>query len=648
MLYCVPVTIGSPKDWKRVVGGRATALAAAGLLAVVLVGLINPAFVSGSNLSDLFTAVAPIVIMSIGVGMVVIAGEIDISVGSMYGTLAALLGVLSSPTHAAHPVWVVVLLVIAAGAFAGFVNGAITVWGGVPSIVTSLGTMSILRGATERILGGEWVTDLPPTLRAIGTNSLAGLPIAVWVAAAVVLTGLVLTRRTPVGVALYAVGDHAAAARLARVSPRLTKLVAFTLSGALVGVAAVVSVPQLAVVESGLGVGMELAVVTAIVVGGVSISGGKGSLAGVAIAALVLGMVRPVLLFLKLGPTATFWELAIQGACILAAVLIDRSSPTLLPAVDTAAERAKKPWPIGAVLVGMMAWAWFKSPEFVTLSAQTYFLPQLAEVALLAIPMTLVILTGGIDLSIGSTMALAAVVAGLLHEAGVHPTISASVAIGVGALCGSLNGLFVTRARIHPLVVTLATLALYRGLAQGVSGGRPISGFPESWTSLGTANLLGLPVVLVPAILAGAIAALTLSRSTWGIGLRAIGMNERAARYCGLRVDAQKVWAYTLAGAAAGLCACLYIARRNTAKADVGTGIELEVITACVLGGVSLSGGRGGIAGVAIGVLLIHEIRQLAAWLRYPDEVIQIVLGAVLIASVMMGELTRARGGRSK
>lgn len=633
---------------KALVAQRATSLALAGALIAVVVGLKNPAFLSATSLSGLLAAVAPIIIMSVGVGLVVIAGEIDISVGSMFGTLAALLGVLSSPAHAAMPVWLVILLVVVAGALAGFVNGAITVWGGVPSIVTSLGTMSVLRGLTELILGGEWVTDLPPSLRAIGTDAFLGLPISVWIAVAAVAAGLILTRRTALGVALYAVGDHAAAARLARVSPRRTKLAAFTLSGALVGVAVVGSVPQLAVVESGLGVGMELAVVTAIVVGGVSISGGKGSLAGVAVAALVLGMVRPVLLFLKLGPSATFWELAIQGACILAAVLFDRSSIAPTPAVDTAAERSRRPWPIAGVLLTVLVVAWLKAPDFASPSVQASLLPQLAEVALLAIPMTLVILTGGIDLSVGSTMALAAVVAGLLHEAGIHPAISTGAAIGVGALCGSLNGLFVTRARIHPLVVTLATLALYRGLAQGISGGRPISGFSESWTSLGTANILGLPLVLVPAIGAGALAALTLARSTWGIGLRAIGMNERAARYCGIRVDSRKVWAYTLAGAAAGLSACLYIARRNTAKADVGTGIELEVITACVLGGVSLSGGRGGIAGVAIGALLIHEIRQLAAWLGYHDEVIQIVLGAVLITSVMIGELTRARGGRSR
>ncbi len=634
------------RDWRRVASGRAVSLAVTGMIAAIVVGLLNPEFVSASNLMGFLSAASPIVIMSVGVGMVVIAGEIDISVGSMYGTLAALLAVLASPAHAGWPVWIVVLVVVSAGAFAGLVNGLVTVWGGVPSIVTSLGAMSILRGVTERILGGEWVTDLPPGLRAIGTGALLGVPISVYVAGAILVLGLVLTRRTAFGVGLYAVGDHAAAARLARVRLRVVKLAAFTMSGVLVGVAALVSVPQLSVVESGLGVGMELAVVTAIVVGGVSISGGRGSLMGAAVAAVVLGMVRPVLLFLKLGSTATFWELAIQGACILAAVLADRSAHATVVPTDAAGEQARKPWSIAGILLLVMAGAWWMSPEFVSPSVQALLAPQLAEVALLAVAMTLVILTGGIDLSVGSTMALAAVTAGLLHEKGLPPAVSAAGAVVVGTLCGWLNGLFVTRASIHPLVVTLATLALYRGLAQGISGGRPISGFADGWTKLGTAQVLGVPVVLVPAIAAGALVAIVLTRTTWGARLRALGVNEMAARYCGVRVDRLKVWAYTLAGTAAGVSACLFIARRNTAKADVGVAIELEVITACVLGGVSLSGGRGGIAGVAIGVVLIHEIRQLASWLGYHDEVIQIVLGAVLIASVLMGHLFGARMGR--
>lgn len=627
-------------------------LVLATIAAMLAIGALNPAFLTLGSLSGFLSSIAPIVIIAIGVGLVVLAGEIDISVGSLYGTLAALLAVLASPSHAGFAVPASVGLVIGAGALAGAVNGALAVFGRIPSIVATLGTMSILRGVTEQILGGEWVTDLPPGLRVLGTGSIANLPTSAWVAAAVAFAGWKLSRRTRLGVQLYATGDSPHAARLARVNTNLVKLAAFTISGALVGVAVVFSVPQLSVVESGLGVGLELAAVTAIVVGGVSISGGRGSLLGVAAAAALLGLVRPALIFVprafapegSAAPTGVgvaSWEQAIHGACILFAVVMDRSNASkAAPVADQASTRSSPPWGLATLVVGVLVAARWLSPEFITFATQASLAPQLAEVALLAVAMTLILLTGGIDLSVGSTMAIAAVAAGLAHEAGASTLLAASAALATGGVCGMVNGLFVTRGRVHPLVVTLATLALFRGMALGISGGRPISGFPSSWTSLGTDRLLGLPVVLIPALVAALVAMFVLARTTRGLALRATGVNETAARYCGIAVDRLKLFAYSLAGAASGLAACLFIARRNTAKADIGQGIELEVITACVLGGVSLAGGRGGVGGVVLGVVLLHEIRQLAAWRGYSDDLILIVLGAVLIASVLASRLS--------
>jgi len=624
---------------------RAFALAVAIVLSTLGVSLVNPGFLSPASLVGLISSMAPIVIVAIGLALVVICGEIDISVGTMFGTLAAVLAVLASPSHAGLPAWAAVGIVIGGGAAAGFVNGALTVWGRVPSIVATLGTMSIFRGVTEFILGGNWVTDLPADLRYLGTGAVVGVPICVWVATVVALAGVVLSRRSRVGVRLFAVGDHAEAARMSRVGVNTTKLMAFTLCGMLVGVAVAVGVPRLSVVEAGLGVGMELAAVTAIVVGGVSIRGGVGSLAGVALAAVMLGMLRSMLVFLKLGEAATFWEQAIQGVCILAAVLYDRGGVRGADAPLAGSARTN-PLPIAGVLAMVLMIAWWMAPEFVEGGAQASLMPQVAEVALLAVPMALVILAGGIDLSVGASMALAAVFAGMAFERGAPPVVAASVAVVTGCACGMVNGFFVTRARIHPLVVTLATMALFRGLAEGFSAARAISGFTQGWTALGTARVLGVPVVLMPALVAAAVAAVFLAKSTWGFALRATGVSERAARYCALPVDGLKFLAYSLSGGAAGVAACLFIARRNTAKADIGLGIELDVITACLLGGISLTGGRGGIVGVVLGVALIHEIRQFVAWRWYHDELIHIVLGVLLIGSVMLATFVRSRLAR--
>lgn len=641
---------------KRWSVGRAGVLALAGVGAALVVGAVNPAFLAWGNAASVLASVMVVVIAAVGVGVVVAAGEIDISGGALYGLLGALLGVMSSPTHLGWPVWAVVLAVVGAGALVGLVNGVMVVVGRAPSIVATLAMMSVLKGLTQVVLGGVWVTDVPAGVRWLGTAELAGAPVSVWVGAAVVVAAAGVMRRTRAGVMVYATGDNPAAAGYARVRTGAVKVWAFVASGALVGVAACVCVPRLAVVESGLGAGLELAAVTAVVVGGVSMSGGRGGLMGVAMAAVLLGMIPSVAVYLKgplgLGEGATHWERAVYGACILGAVVADRGRSRGASVGDDR-EGPGSPWVqagvLGAVLAGLMGAAWWVEPGFVAWGAQMSLAPEMAMVGLLAVGMTLVILTGGIDLSVGSTMALSAVAAGLMVERGAAWWAAAMGAVAVGTAAGWVNGAVITRWRVHPLVVTLATLALYGGIAEGVSRGRPLpegvaGGFGAGWTGLGRAEVLGVPVVLVPAAVAAVLAAAVLWRGAWGFKVRAVGLNETAARYCGVAADRVKVWVYTLSGAAAGLAACLFIARRNTAKADVGAGIELEVITACVLGGVSLSGGRGGLAGVMTAVVLLHEVRQFVAWRWQNDEVILFVLGGLLAASVMASNLIRRRG----
>jgi ribose/xylose/arabinose/galactoside ABC-type transport system permease subunit len=190
----------------------------------------------------------------------------------------------------------------------------------------TLGMLTALRGATELLMAGKWITDLPAGLRFFGTGRFLNVPISIWVAAIIVIASITLARNTPLGRRIYAVGSSPSAARLAGLSPNRIKLFAFTLTGFLVGMATIVSVPQLSTIESGIGAGFELVVVTAVVVGGTSISGGKGTIIGTLLGVVLLGMVRTVLIFLKLGQAATYWERAIQGGFILVAVLIDHVS----------------------------------------------------------------------------------------------------------------------------------------------------------------------------------------------------------------------------------------------------------------------------------------------------------------------------------
>ena len=291
------------------------------------------------------------------------------------------------------------------------------------------------------------------------------------------------------------------------------------------------------------------------------------------------------------------------------------------------------------LLLGLLLLAGRLSPDFLSARAQIELSTHAWELALLALPMTLIILTAGIDLSIGSTMALCAVVFGLCFHAG-HPLwLDALLALLTGAAAGALNGVFVAYVRVHPLIVTLATLAAFRGIAEGLSLGRPFSGFPAGFSVLGQGSLAGIPIPGLIFFAALLVTAFLMARTPLGLSLSAIGYNEMAARFSGLSVARLKLGLYTASGLVAGLAALLFVARRDTAKADIGQGMELDVITAVVLGGTSIFGGRGSLLGTVLGVLLIHETREFVTWQWSRDELNLIVVGLLLLLSVLADSL---------
>ena len=292
----------------------------------------------------------------------------------------------------------------------------------------------------------------------------------------------------------------------------------------------------------------------------------------------------------------------------------------------------------GLLLAGMFVAA-SKEPAFVAWGTQFDIATHAFELGLIALPMTLIIIAGGIDLSVGSTMALASVTFGMLTHAGASVWMASGAAIAVGAAAGALNGLFVAKLRVHPLLVTLATFAAYRGLAEGISQGRAMSGFPSWFVDLSTKNVFGVPLLDAVLAIAAVVTGIAAAWSVWGAWVYAIGGNERAAEYCGVPVARVKFGLFTLSGVVAAAAAIAFAARRNTAKADVGTSLEMEAITAVVLGGTSIFGGRGTIAGTVLGVLIVHELREFVSWHWESDEIILVVIGGVLIGSVVLGSV---------
>ncbi|MCC7010248.1 MAG: substrate-binding domain-containing protein [Acidobacteria bacterium] len=301
-------------------------------------------------------------------------------------------------------------------------------------------------------------------------------------------------------------------------------------------------------------------------------------------------------------------------------------------------------WRLAAVLAVECAVFALVAERFAT-AGNVFEIARLSvELGLIAIALTPVIVTGGIDVSVGSLLGLSAVVFGsAMVDAKLPPLAAIAATIAVGAAGGALNALFVARFRIPPLIVTLGTMALFRGIAEGVTeGARNYSGFPERLVALGQGYLWGgVPAQLPILIAAAAGYAILLHRSIVGRGWQAIGFGEAGALYAGIPVSRRLAQAYVLTGAVTGLAAVIYVAHLGQARADAGTGYELSAITAVVLGGASVAGGRGTIGGTLLGLFIVAVLQNGLQLAALPSELVGVLTGVVLIAAIA---LDRRRG----
>ncbi|WP_243231775.1 ABC transporter permease [Microbacterium sp. CIAB417] len=285
-----------------------------------------------------------------------------------------------------------------------------------------------------------------------------------------------------------------------------------------------------------------------------------------------------------------------------------------------------------------------------------YLLLDVAPILLIALPMTLVMVTGEIDLSVGSMVGLASVVTGVLTQAGAPFEVAALAALLVGGIGGAFNGFLVTVVGLPSLAVTIGTLALFRGLAVGLLGTTAVTDFPELWTDLAKAKIAGttIPYIVVPFLILVVVFAVLLHFTPFGRGIYAIGLSKDAARFSGVHVERTKFILFVLAGLVAAFAGIFYTLRFGSARGDNATGLELQVIAAVVLGGVSVFGGRGHLHGVVAAVLLIGVLSSALRLAGVTSDVINIITGGLLILSVVgasilsWAERMRARVGPSR
>lgn len=271
----------------------------------------------------------------------------------------------------------------------------------------------------------------------------------------------------------------------------------------------------------------------------------------------------------------------------------------------------------------------------------------MTEVGLIAVIMTFVIITGGIDLSVGSILGMVAILIGVFWKnLGIPLPVAVGLGLVVGTFAGFINGLIITRFKVPPLIATLGTLALYRGIAEGISEARSVRGYPEWFFILGQGQVLGAPTQLWLLGIVILIGAIVLIFTTWGRVTYAIGSNETASRFSGLRVDWIKIAIYSSSGFAAASAAAIFVSRVSTTRSDMGTGIELDAITAVVLGGTSIFGGRGTIIGTVLGLILIQVLKNGLSLAGVKSDGTIVLIGAVLILTILISNFFHRDGNR--
>jgi rhamnose transport system permease protein len=267
----------------------------------------------------------------------------------------------------------------------------------------------------------------------------------------------------------------------------------------------------------------------------------------------------------------------------------------------------------------------------------TFLLLDVAPTLLIALPMALIMITGEIDLSVGSMVGLSSVVVGALVQAHVPFEVAALAALVVGVVGGAFNGFLVTVVGLPSLAVTIGTLALFRGIAVGILGTTAVTDFPDLWTALAQAKVSGttIPYIMVPFLILLVIFAILLHFTPFGRGIYAIGLSKDAARFSGVHVERTKMILFILSGLISAFAGIFLTLRFGTARGDNATGLELQVIAAVVLGGVSVFGGRGQLYGVVAAVLLIGALSSALRLANITSDVINIITGVLLVISVV-------------
>lgn len=290
------------------------------------------------------------------------------------------------------------------------------------------------------------------------------------------------------------------------------------------------------------------------------------------------------------------------------------------------------------VLIAALIFGGAESSNFLTTTTVFYTGLNIGQIAIMALPLTLIVITGEIDLSVAAMLGLSATVFGYAFGHGIDVYAAMAIALGVGALGGALNGFLITRLGLPSIAVTIGTLTMFRGIAEVILGANEVTGFPTGLTRIGVAPIAGteLAYTFVFFLVLAAIYAVVLHMTPLGRSLYAIGLNKETAFFSGIRVTRIKFLLYVVSGIVCAGVGILYALQNNAARYDAGLGLELNVVAVVLFGGVSIFGGRGTIGGVVLSVLIVGSFTEALTLINVSGEVQNIVFGVLLLISVLL------------
>ncbi len=265
----------------------------------------------------------------------------------------------------------------------------------------------------------------------------------------------------------------------------------------------------------------------------------------------------------------------------------------------------------------------------------------LSFIAIMSVGQSLVIITAGIDLSVGSILGLSGVITSILLNNGLNIIFSITFGLIAGIICGLANGLLITRTKLPPFIATLGMMSIARGLAFALTGGETIRNLPTDFLLIGQGTILHIPIPIIIMAVFALIIGYFLKLTKWGRYIYAIGGNEEASHFSGVNVGRMKILVYTLCGFASGIAGVLFTARFGVGQSTAGLGYELDVIAAAVIGGISLSGGRGTILGAIVGSLLMGILRNGLVLLNVSAYWQQVAIGIVILFAVILDKKTK-------